>query len=428
MRLGVLARNLFVDWFGGSTRTNRELLIRLAGRGGFEVDFIPVVDEVYWKYRGSPGFRSMVLRWVETYRALGVHVDETLINHYINGDLHKAWSDLLAKVLANYDLVYDPILMPTAYPQVGSQLFQLFNPDHVLLRYFRVNKHGRALALTIGCGDVPLDLGWAFRFSRRFLAYNYRRVVGLGLFIERCKALINSLLRYRDRVLFLLPSVGLLRKMPMLKKSNYELFYPFYAVDEKVKNVGSRGKGDFVIFFSRLDLTKGILELPEIVMYMRRLGCDVPVKVIGGFEDRYTERAFWRRVRAFNVKGIEYLGYVPEDDKVRAYEELASARVLIYPSHADVIPNIVVESLFLRTPIIMYNIAGPFEVFNGTNYVRFVPEFATKAVAYEVCRLLRGHDVKVDDKYMEIVRVHNDWELAVNNFIKLVVEFTGDKL
>jgi len=427
MRLGVLARNLFVDWFGGSTRTNRELLIRLTGRRGFEVDFIPIVDEVYWKYKGSPGFRSMVLRWVETYKALGIHVNEVLINHYINGDLHGIWGDLLTKVLTNYDLIYDPILMPTAYPQVRAQLLQLFNPDHVLLRYFRVNRRGKALTLTIGSGDVPLNLGWGFRFARRFLVHNYRRVAGLGLFIERCKTLINSLLRYRDRVLFLLPSVGLLRKMPTLKKSNYELFYPFYAVDEKVKNVGSRGKRDFVIFFSRLDLTKGILELPEVIMYMRRFGCDVPVKVIGNFEDRCTERAFWRRVKAFNIRSIEYLGYVPEDNKIRAYEELASANVLIYPSHADVIPNIVIESLFLRTPVIMYNIAGPFEVFNGTNYVHFVLEFDTKAMAYEVCRLLRGHDVKVDDKYMEIVRVHNDWGPVVNNFIKLVVEFTGDK-
>jgi glycosyltransferase involved in cell wall biosynthesis len=427
MRLGVLARNLFVDWFGGSTRTNRELLIRLTGRRGFEVDFVPIVDEVYWKYRGSPSFRNMVLRWVETYRTLGIYVNEALINHYINGDLHKFWGDLLTKVLTDYDLIYDPILMPTAYPQMGAQLFQLINLDHALLRYFRVNERGKALVLTIGCGDVPLKLGWAFRFARRFLVHNYRRVASLGLFIERCKTLINSLLRYRDRVLFLLPSIGLLRKMPMLKESMYKLFYPFYAVDERVKNVSLRDKDDFVIFFSRLDLTKGILELPEIIAYMRRLGCDVPVKIIGGFEDKSTEKAFWRRVKAFNIKGIEYLGYVPDDNKIRAYEKLASARALVYPSHSDVVPNVVVESLFLKTPVVMYNIAGPFEVFGGTNYVHFVPEFNTKAMAREVCMLLHDHDINVDDKLMEIVRVHNDWELAVNNFIKSVIEFGDDK-
>ncbi|ADN49857.1 glycosyltransferase [Vulcanisaeta distributa] len=425
MKLGVFARNLFVDWFGGSTRTNRELLIRLANRRGVEVDFIPVVDEVYWRFRGKSGFRDMVLKWVETYGKLGIHIHNLLIDYYISGDLHKTWGELSSGILKDYDLVYDPILMPMANPRLLNQISQIVGPGHYLLDCLKANRDGKALALVIGSGDVPLSLAWGFRFAREYLFDDFRRTVGIELFILRVKSLFDALNKFKDRLIYLIPSTGLIRKIPQLRGARYFLFFPFYAVDDRVKAVSVGRKGDYVIFFSRLDLTKGILNLPSIVYYMSKYGCGVEVKVVGGFEDKATERAFWRRVNSLDVgKFIDFVGFVPEERKVEAYRLLSSARVMIYPSHVDVVPNVVVESLFLGTPVVMYGIPGPREVFEGTRAIRFVPEFDVKSMAREVCLLLNSDEDPIDDKALSIVKAHSDWGPIVDRFIGILHSIT----
>ena len=421
MRIGVFARNLFVDWFGGSTRTNRELLIRLAGRRGVEVDFIPVVDEVYWRFRGRPDLKDMVLRWVEAYERLGIYVHGSLIEHYINGDLHKTWAYLSREVLKEYDVVYDPILMPMADPRPLPQVRQVIDSTHYILDYLSINRNGKVIALTIGITDVPLKLMWGFRFVREFLFSNFRRVAGIELFILRSLSLINSLSKYKNNILLLIPSIGVFRKVPQFRKFNYAIFYPAFAIDERVWSVSAEGKDRVAVFFTRLDVTKGILDLPRIIHYMNnKLRCDVVVKVIGGFEDERTEYVFWRRVRELGItKYIDFIGYVPEDKKVDAYREVSRSQVLIYPSHSDAVSNVILEALALRTPVVAYDIPSVKEIFSGTRAVRFVPEFNVKEMAAETCRVMQAGD-GIDDEAMRIVKEHSDWQVVINNFLSIL--------
>ena len=432
MRLGVLARNLFIDWFGGSTRTNRRLILEVARvNRSFDVELVPVVDEVYWIVRRGEVGIDVVNKWVEIYRKHGLYINEKLLKHYINGDLHKSLESVYGSGLGDYDILYDPILMPTADPRPHAQVRQVVDQVHVDLVYLK-HTVGKLMALLIGASDVPLSYRWLFRFMGNYGFLSPKGIAGLTLFIARSRSLINALMRFRDRVLLLSPSPGAVKNINAIGRLRSVPFYPFYAVDERVLTVPTGKKDDYLVFFSRGDVTKGVFEIPRILKYMRRYGCEYKLKVVSGFANEGVRRIFLRLVNLYGVKDLVELpsasGYVPDGDKVMMFSEVSKALLTLNPSHADVVPNVVIESLFLNTPVIMYDIPGPYEVFKGAKAIKFVHEFDGKGMALAVCELLRDYDVKAlfnDEKTSGIMMLHRDWGLVVNRFVNLVIDFYG---
>jgi len=436
LKLGVLARNLFTDWFGGSTRTNRRLLIEVAKISKeFNIELIPVVDEVYWMIKKGEIGGDMINKWADFYMQNGLTVNERLLSHYIKGDLHKDFISIYKYELNKYELLYDPILMPTADPRFYSQIQQIFNPIHVDIIYLKQTR-GKLITLLIGASDIPLKYKWLLRFAVNYGFLDPKRLVGLSLFIARSKSLINSLTEYLDRVLFLSPSSGVFRNITITNRNIKSfLFYPFYAVDERVLTIPPNKKKDFLVFFSRGDATKGVFEIPKILKYMRRYECEYKLKIVSGFANRRVKQTFLSLVNYYGVKNLVEIpnttGYIPENNKINMYHEVSQALITLNPSHADVVPNVVIESLFLKTPVVMYDIPGPYETFKGAKAIIFVPEFNSKEMALKICKLVKNYDVDIlfnDQKTREIIALHRDWNPIANKFIDLVVNFYENKL
>jgi len=432
MRLGVLARNLFIAWFGGSTRTNRRLILEVARvNRSFDVELVPVVDEVYWMVRRGEVGIDVVNKWVEIYGKHGLYINEKLLRHYINGNLHRSLESVYGSGLGDYDILYDPILMPTTDPRSHAQVRQVVDPVHVDLVYLK-HTVGKLMVLLIGASDVPLSYRWLFRFMGNYGFLSPKGIAGLTLFIARSRSLINALMRFRDRVLLLSPSPGAVKNINAIGRLRSVPFYPFYAVDERVLTVPTGKKDNYLVFFSRGDVTKGVFEIPRILKYMRRYGCEYKLKVVSGFANERVRRIFLHLVNLYGVKDLVELpsvsGYIPDRDKVAMFNDVSKALLTLNPSHADVVPNVAIESLFLNTPVIMYDIPGPYEVFKGAKAISFVHEFDSKDIALAVCELLRDYDVKAlfsDEKTSEIMMLHRDWGLVANKFVNLVIDFYG---
>uniref|UniRef100_A0A7J3YUZ3 Glycosyltransferase family 1 protein n=1 Tax=Ignisphaera aggregans TaxID=334771 RepID=A0A7J3YUZ3_9CREN len=433
MKLGVLARNLFIDWFGGSTRTNRGLLIEVVKvRRKFSVELIPVVDEVYWTIKKGKVCRDVVNKWANFYKEHGLLVNERLLKQYIGGNLHRDITSIYKRELMEYDILYDPILIPTADPGL-TQIQQIVNPVHVDLIYLK-QTGGKLMVLLIGTPDIPLRYNWLLKFTVNYGFLSPKEVMGLTLFIARSKSLISALAKFRDRVLLLSPSPGALKNINATNEFRSVSFYPFYAVDERVLTISTGKKEDYLVFFSRGDVTKGIFEIPKILKLMRRYGCAYKLKIVSGFASERIKRIFLRLVDLYGVKDLIELsgvtGYVSDNNKIDMFNAVSKALLTLNPSHADVIPNVVIESLFLRTPVLMYDILGPYEAFKGAKAIFFTPEFDTKKIALAACNLLENYNINVlfnDEKTKEIIELHKDWRLISNRFISLVIDFYENK-
>jgi glycosyltransferase involved in cell wall biosynthesis len=189
------------------------------------------------------------------------------------------------------------------------------------------------------------------------------------------------------------------------------------------------------VFFSRGDVTKGVLEIPRVLKLMRRHGCACKLKVVSGFADEGTKRAFLHLADAHGVRDLVELygsgSYVPDECKSKMFKAVSKALLTLNPSHADVVPNVIVESLFLRTPVVAYDIPGPYEVFKGAKAVSFVPEFNAKEMALTACNLLRGRNIDSpfdDERTKEIIELHRDWGPIAHRFVNIVLDFYEGRL
>ena len=120
---------------------------------------------------------------------------------------------------------------------------------------------------------------------------------------------------------------------------------------------------------------------------------------------------------------IEYLGFVSEEEK---HEIVAKAKALIYPSHNDAFPLVILESLALGTPVVAYDIPGPKSVFSGLPGVLFVREFDVRGLALAVVRILDNYDhylgLMYSEKLLSFIRLHTSWDLVAKQVINLIKE------
>jgi glycosyltransferase involved in cell wall biosynthesis len=131
---------------------------------------------------------------------------------------------------------------------------------------------------------------------------------------------------------------------------------------------------------------------------------------------------------------VEFHGtgsYVPDEYKNEMFKTVSKALLTLDPSHADVVPNVIIESLFLRTPVVAYDIPGPYEVFKGAKAVSFVPEFNAKEMALTACDLLKRRDIDSlfdDERTKEIIELHKDWGPIAHRFANIVLDFYEGRL
>jgi glycosyltransferase involved in cell wall biosynthesis len=148
-----------------------------------------------------------------------------------------------------------------------------------------------------------------------------------------------------------------------------------------------REKGEYIVFGGRPVADKG---LPEALIVFKALSkhySGLKLVVTG----RMRPRVGWRvglMVRRLGLEGrVLFTGFVPREERFRV---VASARLMLYPSHVDAFSYAVLESLHLGTPVVAYGIPAIEIHFKGTPGVSVVDEWDLEAMAAEAANILDG--------------------------------------
>ena len=154
----------------------------------------------------------------------------------------------------------------------------------------------------------------------------------------------------------------------------------------KVQGIDSAySKKDQIIFVARQSYAKGTFDLKPIMDIVFK-NVNSKLILIGRFEHMSEERLFKKIMNTYLKSGqIVYRGFVDDEE---LYNEIASSKLMIYPSHSDSFSITVLQSLSLKTPVIAYNIAG-LRIYQGLQAVHLVEEFNYSAMATEVLKLLK---------------------------------------
>ncbi|HVP24254.1 MAG TPA: glycosyltransferase [Conexivisphaerales archaeon] len=130
--------------------------------------------------------------------------------------------------------------------------------------------------------------------------------------------------------------------------------YPANGLDPEVTRARKvSGKGPTAVYFGRLTIEKGALDLLRVWKVVNRLQSDASLKIIGAFESEGQRKTFFALQRSLGLKNIEFLGL--QQDRRELFKEVAESRVMLYPSYHDAYPLVVLESVGLGLAVAGYS-------------------------------------------------------------------------
>jgi glycosyltransferase involved in cell wall biosynthesis len=193
----------------------------------------------------------------------------------------------------------------------------------------------------------------------------------------------------------------------------------YYREREKILQV----KEDYAVFYARLGVSKGILEIPFIAKKLEESG--YKLILIGKFDSVGTKIRFERLCKRLRVNNIEYMGYLPDRN---LWEIIAKSKVLIYPSHYDAFPLVVLESLFLGASVVAYNIPAIASVYKSLPAVKIVEEYDYKSMAEKAIEILKMdlnkfYEEHMDKNLLRFLELHSSWRNVAEEEINTIQKF-----
>lgn len=100
-----------------------------------------------------------------------------------------------------------------------------------------------------------------------------------------------------------------------------------------------------VLFLGWVVKTKGIEELLEAWNHVHDINPDWTLKIAGPCNSEYLEKINEK----FELNGVVYLGELKHED---AMQELVNSDIFVLPSYTEGFPNVVIEAMALKKPVI----------------------------------------------------------------------------
>jgi glycosyltransferase involved in cell wall biosynthesis len=146
-----------------------------------------------------------------------------------------------------------------------------------------------------------------------------------------------------------------------------------------------------LVFFARISIDKGIEDLLKAVSFIKRKKNDISLCVIGsGHIEPY-------KLLASNLgisENITWAGFLPTQDDVH---QLASqARISVLPTYHDIISGTILESMFLKIPVVAYNVGSIHEVNEKGVIISLVEKKDVEGLANAILNLLIDEKLQKD--------------------------------
>jgi len=201
----------------------------------------------------------------------------------------------------------------------------------------------------------------------------------------------------------------------------WKVLRPPYAFERELLNYSTLDKEDYAVFFARLVPEKGIFDLPTIWKKVREKIPKAKLVVMGKFFDEKIKRKFYSMTKDV---GIEYIGFRPHGDP-DLWRTVAKAKVFVYPTYTDSFALVMLESLALKTPVVVYDIPPIREIYGGLKAVNLVENFDVNEMAQKVIETYnRDPEEMFDNNYRKFIEFYGSWERVSDAEYQALREFT----
>jgi len=201
----------------------------------------------------------------------------------------------------------------------------------------------------------------------------------------------------------------------IIKKYNHtaRLYHFFYPIAMLLKDVVNNRKKNYdFVFFASITKDKGIEDLIIALGEVKSVKLDVKLAVIGQSSVAYMKYLKQLAIEKEVDKNIEWLGFLPTQADVHDY--VSKSNITVLPTYNDIISGTIIESMFIKTPVIAYGVGGIPDLNKNGKVIKIVEKGNVVSLANSMKELL------LSDKYQML--------LADKAYIKATQLFDNSKI
>jgi glycosyltransferase involved in cell wall biosynthesis len=203
---------------------------------------------------------------------------------------------------------------------------------------------------------------------------------------------------------------------------NAVLNWHHYPISE-INCIVTEKKFDLV-FFARVTKDKGIEDLLKGIALIKKSRPDISLCIIGGTNNKYIDYLRELANKLDISDNITWTGYIPKQSDM--FKIASSSRISVLPTHQDIISGTIIESMFLRLPVVAYNVGSIYEINETGQFINLIDKGDIIGMADKIISLLKHPEElaviseKAYNRALEMFdnkHIHSDLTNAYNQVI-----------
>ena len=166
---------------------------------------------------------------------------------------------------------------------------------------------------------------------------------------------------------------------------NYPITIPMY-----IKNNESSTYD--IVFFARVHKDKGIEDLLQAIALIKKGGKDISLHIIGPIGWVYKQH-LQILIKSLAIESnVVWVGFI--EDQQGIFKYAVNAKICVLPTYHDIIPGTIIESMFMKLPVIAYAVGGIPELNENECTIILVDKQNINQLAENILQLLNNTDLR----------------------------------
>jgi glycosyltransferase involved in cell wall biosynthesis len=166
---------------------------------------------------------------------------------------------------------------------------------------------------------------------------------------------------------------------------NYPLTIPKY-----VKNNGSSSFD--IVFFARVHKDKGIEDLLQALVLIKKKKNDISLHIIGPIGQIYKQHLL-SMIKSMKIESnVVWIGFMENQQDIFKYS--VNAKICVLPTYHDILPGTIIESMLMKLPVISYAVGGIPGLNENECTVILVEKQNINQLAEKILQLLKNPDLR----------------------------------
>lgn len=182
----------------------------------------------------------------------------------------------------------------------------------------------------------------------------------------------------------------------VVEEYNKEAQFHFHQYPFNIKPIiKPDAKKEFdIVFFARINPSKGILDLLKAISLLNIKGKVVRALIVGNSNKEYLDALKRYCYKEKISESLTWAGFLPTQNDV--HKEVSKAKISVLPTHYDMIPGTIIESMFLKIPVVAYRTGSIPEINSNGIYVKLIEENDIEGLANAIVELTNNEELRVE--------------------------------